>query len=235
MFYTATVINSKAPRIIRYTLLSLLTLGILLWSLPQWSLTNVSQRFHEQVCPSQTFTISSVGNGQTLHDHGSKPLLHSVRFEEHAAYQNLSRTYDTLWNELVPENGGFYPEQDSNGKVVAKGLSMFHQLHCLAMIRISLQRAMGFINNTDVMSASHAHHHDHPDSSIEEETEHVLHCFDYIRQVMLCMADETVEDVSEEAKDGRPIVTGMVERKCKDPLPLYEKASMSPRDLKRPV
>lgn len=76
------------------------------------------------------------------------------------------------WATLFPTSLGFVhlgPEQ------VPFGLSMFHQLHCLDMIRTSLLLAS---QNKSLASPKHARH-----------------CLGYLRQMALCAADTHLEPV----------------------------------------
>lgn len=69
-------------------------------------------------------------------------------FSEHPEYENISHVYDGLWDELLPENGGFLRvlgSEDGNaeGKGEKKkhkyGITMFHSLHCLGIMRGGVQ------------------------------------------------------------------------------------------------
>ena len=75
-------------------------------------------------------------------------------------------------------------------------LSLYHQLHCLDAIRVSF-----VLNGSDAAW-------------------HVEHCLRYLRQVILCHADNTVEPAEwETLDDGRvvPSSTGIgVVHSCKD-------------------
>ena len=102
------------------------------------------------------------------------PLV-DVQFSDHAAFQNLSHRYDRVWQDLVTPNGGFFFEKSPAGKVIFYGISMFHQLHCLGIIRSALQQAIP--GHAHAIRDEAHHHGDHQDPN------HMLHCVDYIRQV----------------------------------------------------
>ena len=74
---------------------------------------------------------------------------------------------------------------------------MFHQLHCLARIR----RAM----------------------SVRQSSEHVHHCFNYIRQAILCEANPTIEPVIPIL--GRRSVNAEIPRTCRDWTQVYDLAA----------
>lgn len=80
---------------------------------------------------------------------------------------------------MVP-NGGFFYERGKTGSLEAYGISMFHQLHCLAMIRVALQEH-DVHKRVDISNFQEARsgQQDHIDMT------HVTHCLDYIRQVGL--------------------------------------------------
>ncbi|KXG48868.1 Protein of unknown function DUF3328 [Penicillium griseofulvum] len=102
---------------------------------------------------------------------------------------------DIAWNQLLPDGRGYiYVEngakydlepgvQKETGEIY--GVSMFHQIHCLGVIRRDYYKlAMGI--QTD-------------DHSVKEEAErqlayeHTGHCFDYLRQAFECSGDMTLE------------------------------------------
>jgi hypothetical protein len=60
-------------------------------------------------------------------------------------------------------------------------LSVFHQLHCLEMVKIQLE--------TGSRSKSESQrHHQHG---------HALHCIDWIRQALMCNADSTLDPTND--------------------------------------
>lgn len=100
-----------------------------------------------------------------------------VQFSEHEEYKELGPEYDHLWDELLTENGGFLIQEDPKERQVRKyGIGMFHQLHCLQMIRGALAAATA----PDEIHADgkHAAH-----GGSDPLDDHTLHCFDYLRQV----------------------------------------------------
>lgn len=78
---------------------------------------------------------------------------------------------DKSWEQLT--EGGFLHVQDADGEVQGYGVSMFHQMHCLNMIRNML---------LDV-PMSHAHEA----SDWTEDKMHWLHCLDYLAQVCISL------------------------------------------------
>ncbi|KAK2785804.1 hypothetical protein FQN53_007385 [Emmonsiellopsis sp. PD_33] len=101
------------------------------------------------------------------------------------------------------------------------GISMYHQLHCLASIR-----AAYFHGNE-----THQHHgrdNDNPSMNailkLLRQDPHVEHCFDYLRQSIECSADLTVEWARVEEDGSRKDIDGwgVPHYQCKD-LSVVEK------------
>lgn len=76
---------------------------------------------------------------------------------------------DDDWESLIPQGHGFYRAEDT---LEYYGVSMYHQLHCLDVIRRMITAKS---NTTD----DRAHHADH--------------CLSYLRQAILCHSDLTLE------------------------------------------
>ena len=74
------------------------------------------------------------------------------------------------------------------------GLALFHQMHCLARIR----RAM----------------------STRRSSEHVHHCFNYLRQAIMCEANPALEPVIPIL--GRRSVNAEIPHTCRDWTKVYE-------------
>lgn len=102
-----------------------------------------------------------------------------TKFVKQHQYMNMSSEYDYLWDELLTPTGGLVDAGE--GEAGTYGISMFHQLHCLQMIRNAFQ---------DLQSPTRrqrpAHHH-HVKPNDEDEAHppelHWTHCLDYLRQV----------------------------------------------------
>lgn len=77
---------------------------------------------------------------------------------------------DTNWEELLPLGEGFLMVQNDNGRNVKMGVSMYHQLHCLMMLRELLVKPQPMAHSSATGNW--------PDDNI-----HWLHCFDYLAQV----------------------------------------------------
>ncbi|KAF7943964.1 hypothetical protein EAE96_010377 [Botrytis aclada] len=138
---------------------------------------------------------------------------HRVMFEEDERYAAaFSPEIDSAWDDLMPAGRGFILVEDPKKYGLRPGLpsvngpdrysvSVFHQLHCLGMIRESYN---------SVLMGVRLHIHgdeDLSDSAAQEsEKEHISHCFDYLRQAMMCSVDMTIEWAME-MPDGKPPFT----------------------------
>jgi Mycotoxin biosynthesis protein UstYa len=74
----------------------------------------------------------------TLLPHMSASHTTPKTFIPNPAYNDLSPSADGNWSNLLPPNGGFFSTKVGEGYEMV-GLTMFHQLHCLSMIRGALQ------------------------------------------------------------------------------------------------
>ncbi|TKA79592.1 hypothetical protein B0A55_03354 [Friedmanniomyces simplex] len=130
---------------------------------------------------------------------------------------------DEAWSALLPPGDGFIllpnttaqttPHHLRPGKPHPQGqiydISLFHQLHCLANIRahlLTLQAALDRANRQEIY-----------DLLLKPQEEHVFHCFDYVRQALMCAGDMTVEWPRTEADGRRFAVDGWgITHECKD-------------------
>lgn len=103
---------------------------------------------------------------------------------------------DNGWASLTPRGHGFVKIDEE-----FYSLSLYHQLHCLNSFRRT------FNNNNN---GSHANH----------GTFHAEHCISYLRQMILCAGDTTLEPAySAFTKDGLPTraASGIgVTHQCRD-------------------
>ncbi|KAK0281265.1 hypothetical protein LTR91_011583 [Friedmanniomyces endolithicus] len=133
-----------------------------------------------------------------------------------------SPSRDEAWSALLPPGDGFIllPNATAQGlhhlplgKSTSRGqiydISLFHQLHCLANIRahlLTLQASMDRENRDEIF-----------DLLLKPQEGHVWHCFDYIRQALMCAGDMTVEWPRTEEDGRRFAVDGWgVTHECKD-------------------
>jgi len=98
-----------------------------------------------------------------LHLDLGEPVALTIDDTEH--FQIATPEAMSEWNSIFPPGRGFIHLGPNKRRF---GLSMFHQIHCLDMIRQAML--------SDTTSG------------------HIHHCFSYLRQVALCHADLTLEE-----------------------------------------
>ncbi|ORY18124.1 hypothetical protein BCR34DRAFT_583060 [Clohesyomyces aquaticus] len=143
-----------------------------------------------------------------------KDNIVETRFFRDLRYMTLDHEADYLWKEhLFMATGNVrLPSKDGKGNATLKGIAMFHQMHCLAKMRMVLQLAREGV-----------------DIGVDwRDDAHWPHCFDYLRESILCYADPTLESVSlqpgpqNNGKFVKVIDGGAETRYCRDSRPLYE-------------
>jgi hypothetical protein len=150
----------------RRTLLLPLVFGVLFFIL-------LSTIFHPQIRSNFSAMVSTVRS----HACNSEPAK-MISFSDYDEFQSIGSEADQVWDNIVTPNGGYLYQTESNGHIYGSGISMFHQLHCLQMIRTKIQ-VLSFPNGSygppgTRQTHAHAHHVD---------DDHVMHCLDYVRQV----------------------------------------------------
>ncbi|KAI1502981.1 hypothetical protein F5X99DRAFT_139391 [Biscogniauxia marginata] len=103
----------------------------------------------------------------------------------------ISDASNSAWERLIPKGRGFV-KANISGIVNRYCVSAFHQLHCLDMLRHGYYAAIE-IGSTRPDEDS--------GSSIQRQdgipSPHMQHCFDFIRQSLMCAADPTLEKRNE--------------------------------------
>lgn len=101
--------------------------------------------------------------------------------------ENMSHEADEAWLQVLstPKGGFLWVKYDEENNE-AWGVSMFHAIHCLKMLRNTFQQ---FSNETNSGEGMHNHQmHSRGPTGIEHEHDpfdavHIGHCFSYIAQV----------------------------------------------------
>ncbi|KAF2278757.1 uncharacterized protein EI97DRAFT_465165 [Westerdykella ornata] len=151
----------------------------------------------------------------------------SVIFSPNADFQkDGGPEADGIWDSLLPRGKGFiqlsttgtpipYADQDSTNSLLenTKVVSVFHQLHCLNNIRKSLLAATSPESDPSTLSdpthssSSSSSSSSHSPSTFQYLAPHLKthwhHCFDYLRQSLMCNADVTLETLERSKVDGR--------------------------------
>ncbi|OQV01657.1 hypothetical protein CLAIMM_06971 [Cladophialophora immunda] len=186
------------------------------------------------------------------HDHVEQPPGSTTvprTFGRMAKLEDLSPAGDNAWaTETATRGGGFLAVRYNATMTQGYGLSMFHALHCLQMIRLALQeqRAEGCAGESgggDKVGRADPHHlHDSGGRGSgggagNVDYEHVAHCFSYVAESLLCAADGTIEPPTEEFNERGHLVSSNVDgagvvHQCKDASLLWKVTQDSER---RPV
>ena len=88
-------------------------------------------------------------------------------------------------------------------------LTMYHELHCLGRLRLALE--------------------DGANRTYEAQAEHVQHCLNYLRMMILCRADVTLEPVI----DSSLAVDLTQAHMCRDWVQVYEEASKNAKECRK--
>lgn len=128
----------------------------------------------------------------------------TVSFAEHESFESLGHRFDSLWSDVLTPNGGFIYTINEQKRKSKYGISMFHQLHCLEMLRMEMQYLHTLIDTLNTtakryegqyIEARHTEHdlggqesvhtpaHDNGHEHDQHDVGHPMHCFDYLRQV----------------------------------------------------
>ena len=99
--------------------------------------------------------------------------------------------------------------ENNNTQTPTLGLALFHELHCLNILRIGFYAALS--GNISAFTDEKSPHHVH-DHNKRPDDHHLRHCFDYLRQSLICLADTNLEVV--DPKLGG--TTGWGQRRCRD-------------------
>ncbi|KAK5113367.1 hypothetical protein LTR62_003467 [Meristemomyces frigidus] len=157
---------------------------------------------------------------------------------------------DHMWHSLIPSPGaGFveitnprqYPELKpgmigTNFNNEVYGVSIFHQLHCIIHIRhhlFALDSALDALAGNGMNTTQL--------EGLRKMNGHINHCFDFVRQALMCNADLTLEwprsvEDEGEGKGVHGIVDGNgVPHQCKDWGTVFEWAGRNAFAQDRPV
>ncbi|KAF2114050.1 hypothetical protein BDV96DRAFT_600790 [Lophiotrema nucula] len=135
------------------------------------------------------------------------------KWHRNTSYMSLDHEYDHLWNEtgrsaLVFDDYESVVQITMQVQVTTQRqtsllLARFHELHCLAAIRKALQDAR----------------EGHDIGLDEKDNSHWPHCLQFLREAILCTADDTLEH---RAPNGTVFSGYLDERTCGSAAKLYE-------------
>ncbi|KAL8989127.1 MAG: hypothetical protein Q9177_001925 [Variospora cf. flavescens] len=123
--------------------------------------------------------------GANRHQHNRKL---TTTFTDQPTLENLSFSGNQDWERaLLTPKGGFLWTQYNVTAERPYGISMFHGLHCLKMLREVIQESHPATTKTGVEGGQ---------EQVKKHTKslnHIGHCIGYIAQHLMCAADGTIE------------------------------------------
>lgn len=119
-----------------------------------------------------------------------------MQLEESQHYPTDGPAATAEWDSIFPEHNGGFIVLGPNKRTF--GISMFHQMHCLNNIRAAVVHSREGI----------------------KPTKHIAHCFNYIRQMVLCRSDTRLEPI--EPERGPKAVNAAMLHTCRDWSKVYE-------------
>lgn len=100
----------------------------------------------------------------------------------------MTEVGDAIWSTISStKQGGFLWVRYNETYKTGHGVSMFHALHCLSMIRDAVKES-----NSGMVAHSHGSKRGIHSGKSEDEM-HIGHCLSYAAQSLLCSADGTLE------------------------------------------
>ncbi|KAG8531256.1 uncharacterized protein KY384_004614 [Bacidia gigantensis] len=126
------------------------------------------------------------------------PLIYNITYSSPPSPET-----NKAWDDLFPPMVGFvqHPTIAPN----LSGLAVFHELHCLDILRKGFYAALSGTLTSSIEEAT--------DHNRRLDDHHLRHCFDYLRQSFMCLADTNLEPVNFDLGG----VTGWkFERTCRD-------------------
>jgi hypothetical protein len=136
-------------------------------------------------------------------------------------------------------SGGYPLREKSHSGAEGYSISVFHQVHCLVspsseqtyrseLIKFQAAIKSRFLrlSNSSTYSDTEKHIHSlhrHERRKLETELQHINHCFDYLRQAVMCSGDTTLEKavVGDDGNVERIIEGWGVEHQCRDYDAIY--------------
>ncbi|KAK2742662.1 hypothetical protein FQN55_007781 [Onygenales sp. PD_40] len=137
--------------------------------------------------------------------------LIETKYYRDLRFMTLDHSLDYVWQEHVLMSTGNIRLPDGKGNTSLKSIAMFHQMHCLAKMRLALQQAQEGL-----------------DVGVDwKDDAHWPHCLDYLRSSIMCFADGTLESITAQPGPVEGTVVKVIDgatemRYCRDTKPLYD-------------
>lgn len=132
--------------------------------------------------------------------------------ENHTFTGEPSALTQNAWASLIPKGKGFveHPHIASPPKAVAA----YHQIHCLHGIRIAYYSRVNELHKLQDKHSLVNHYIENMGANMH--LYHLDHCFEYLRQALMCAADSNLEDLVVD-ETGRAEAPGWgTERVCRN-------------------
>ncbi|KAF2010397.1 hypothetical protein BU24DRAFT_427525 [Aaosphaeria arxii CBS 175.79] len=117
-------------------------------------------------------------------------------FQAHEDFMKPFTGEKDAWSKLLPPGRGFVfvPEPREYGLNEGQetpwgeifSVSLFHQIHCLGLLRKQYWTLLNHVASGDQEAAL-------KESLKQQENTHTGHCFDYLRQALMCAGDMSME------------------------------------------
>jgi len=103
---------------------------------------------------------------------------------------------EAAWLSIFPRGRGFFSHPSLSVNI--SGVAVFHELHCLSGIRLAYYDALNETYNQDFSPSAASLDYTSPDAQVDaanshKDPHHIRHCFDYLRQALMCAADTNLE------------------------------------------
>jgi hypothetical protein len=134
--------------------------------------------FHNHILASIDNLQSSVASPKLLADSAPPDRSPQTPSSPHEFFSFVGDDPTGWAARRLPDNGGFIDTKYNNTFTLQVGISMFHALHCVERIRGKI------LANGDEDMRTHHDPQNPLDDDPKERRFHLLHCLDYIIQVL---------------------------------------------------
>ncbi|KAI1820840.1 hypothetical protein F4861DRAFT_521648 [Xylaria intraflava] len=162
------------------------------------------------------FSLALVFSSRWTRDVSQWPINLPTRLYTFVNHPSLRDLDDPVaadnWNRMVRHEWWNTEWRDDAGRRFPRGIDVFHKMHCLVAIR---EEFAALATNDSPREEEKVAARDGADMKIQLtlNRNHLEHCFDFLRQDILCAADMTLEPLA----DGYVETDGQgIEHECKD-------------------
>ncbi|RFU79491.1 hypothetical protein TARUN_2698 [Trichoderma arundinaceum] len=183
-------------------------------------------------------TVTCISLAIVFHLRWTRPIsqwpinlpLRRYQFIEHPDLRGFDdEAIKNRWANMVWHNWWDTEWQDDTGRRFPRGIDVFHKMHCLVAIREEFTELATDETRATREAALRARDVEAKGKKIDLilNRNHLEHCFDFLRQDILCAADMTLEPLA----DGYMETDGLgVEHECRDWRLLLQHVGLSDVD-----